>query len=206
MKHSTKDQIEGRFHEVKGKLKEAAGILIDNQKLESDGACERATGNIQEKLARVEKVLENYTARAVIIMVGFLATAIFATAHPAMASQGKVKSSTNAADHVETRIKQLRTAIKITEVQEPLWNNLIKVMRENAKEMDDLIKEKTATPKVKNAVEELKFHLTITQTQIAQMEEFIPLFEALYISMSDEQKLSADSMFQNGRHLRHKKK
>ena len=79
-------------------------------------------------------------------------------------------------------------------------------MRENAKEMDDLIKEKTATPKVKNAVEELKFHLTITQTQIAQMEEFIPLFEALYISMSDEQKLSADSMFQNGRHLRHKKK
>ncbi len=146
--------------------------------------------------------------RAAVVMVGFLLSVIFATATLAVASPGKVKSSataaTTAVDHVENRIKQLRGAINITEVQEPLWNNLTKVMRENAKEMDTLTKERGTNPKVMNAVEELKFHLTITQAQVAQLEEFIPLFEALYGSMSDEQKMSADAMFQKGQH--HKKK
>ena len=34
MKTSTKDQVEGTFHELKGKVKEVAGKLSDNPKLE----------------------------------------------------------------------------------------------------------------------------------------------------------------------------
>ena len=147
--------------------------------------------------------------RAVVVMVGFLLSVIFATATLAVASPGKVKSSataaTTAVDHVENRIKQLRGAIKITEAQEQLWNNLTKVMRENAKEMDTLTKERSANPMAMNALEELKFHLKITQAQAAQLEEFIPQFEALYLSMSDEQKMSSDSLFQNGRHSKKRK-
>jgi len=58
MKSSTKDQAEGTFHEVKGKLKEAAGKLTDNPKLEGEGLGENIAGKVQKKLGEIEKVLE----------------------------------------------------------------------------------------------------------------------------------------------------
>ena len=57
MKASTKDQAEGKFHEVKGKVKEAAGHLTNNPDLEADGTAEKLAGNVQEKIGQVEKVL-----------------------------------------------------------------------------------------------------------------------------------------------------
>jgi uncharacterized protein YjbJ (UPF0337 family) len=36
MKSSTKDQAEGTFHQVKGKVKEVAGKLSDNAELEPE--------------------------------------------------------------------------------------------------------------------------------------------------------------------------
>ena len=187
MKPITNDQVSSEFHEVKGTLEETTGTIVG-------------------KVPRVEKIPGIFTTRAVVVMVVFLATVIVASVNLAGASPGKVKFSSTAVEHVENRIKELRTAIKITEAQELLWNNLTIIMRKNASEMDALTKEKAATPKAMNAVEDLKFHLVITQAQAAQMEEFIPPFEALYISLSDAQKMSADSMFQKGRHPRHKRK
>jgi uncharacterized protein YjbJ (UPF0337 family) len=58
MKNSTKDQVEGTFHEIKGKVKEAAGKLSDNPNLESEGLGEKIAGKVQNKLGQVEKVLE----------------------------------------------------------------------------------------------------------------------------------------------------
>jgi uncharacterized protein YjbJ (UPF0337 family) len=37
MKSSTKDQAEGKFHEVKGKIKEKAGKATNNPNLENEG-------------------------------------------------------------------------------------------------------------------------------------------------------------------------
>jgi uncharacterized protein YjbJ (UPF0337 family) len=37
MKSSTKDQAEGTFHKIKGKLKEVAGELSDDPELEAEG-------------------------------------------------------------------------------------------------------------------------------------------------------------------------
>ncbi|MCX5827775.1 MAG: CsbD family protein [Deltaproteobacteria bacterium] len=56
MKSSTKDQMEGKFHQVKGKLKEMAGELSDNPKLEAEGAGEKIAGEVQEKIGQVKKV------------------------------------------------------------------------------------------------------------------------------------------------------
>ena len=58
MKSSTKDKAEGTFHELKGKVKEVAGKLGDNPKLEGEGAGEKIAGKIQKKIGQVEKVLE----------------------------------------------------------------------------------------------------------------------------------------------------
>lgn len=58
MKTSTKNQAEGTFHELKGKIKEVAGKLSDNPKLEGEGLGEKIAGKVQQKVAQVEKVLE----------------------------------------------------------------------------------------------------------------------------------------------------
>jgi uncharacterized protein YjbJ (UPF0337 family) len=57
MKSSTKDQAEGTFHKIKGKLKEVAGELSDDPELEADGTGEKVVGKVQEKIGQVKKVL-----------------------------------------------------------------------------------------------------------------------------------------------------
>ena len=57
MKSSTKDQAEGTFHEVKGKVKEIAGELSDDPDLEAEGTGEKIAGKVQKKIGQVKKVL-----------------------------------------------------------------------------------------------------------------------------------------------------
>jgi len=56
MKSSTRDKAEGKFHQMKGKIKEVAGDLTDNPKLEASGAVEKISGLAQEKMGQVKKV------------------------------------------------------------------------------------------------------------------------------------------------------
>ena len=56
MKSSTKDQAEGKFHEVKGTVKEIAGKLSDNSELEAEGSGEKIAGKIQGKIGQINKV------------------------------------------------------------------------------------------------------------------------------------------------------
>ncbi|MDD2583018.1 MAG: CsbD family protein [Desulfuromonadaceae bacterium] len=58
MKSSTKDKVEGTFHETKGKLKEMAGKITDNPRLEAEGTGEKIAGKVQEKIGQAKKVLE----------------------------------------------------------------------------------------------------------------------------------------------------
>ncbi|HEX8143475.1 MAG TPA: CsbD family protein [Pyrinomonadaceae bacterium] len=43
-----KDEVEGKFDQAKGAVKENIGDAIDDKELESEGAADRAKGNIQE--------------------------------------------------------------------------------------------------------------------------------------------------------------
>jgi len=57
MKSSTKDKVKGSFHEAKGAVKELAGKVTDNPKLELKGKAEKVAGKAQGKLGQVKKVL-----------------------------------------------------------------------------------------------------------------------------------------------------
>ena len=57
MKPSTKDKAKGKFHEVKGKVKEKVGRATNNPDLEAEGQGEKIGGKIQKKVGQVEKVL-----------------------------------------------------------------------------------------------------------------------------------------------------
>jgi len=58
MKPSTHDQAEGKFHEVKGAVKEKAGKVMKNPRLEEEGADEKTAGKVQKKIGEVEKVAD----------------------------------------------------------------------------------------------------------------------------------------------------
>jgi uncharacterized protein YjbJ (UPF0337 family) len=46
------------MHQVKGKIKEVAGKLVNNPELEAEGKVENLNGKVQEKIGEIEKVLE----------------------------------------------------------------------------------------------------------------------------------------------------
>ena len=56
MKPSTKDQITGKLHELKGKVKEKVGKAVGNPNLEEEGQDEKVAGKVQKKVGEVEKV------------------------------------------------------------------------------------------------------------------------------------------------------
>jgi uncharacterized protein YjbJ (UPF0337 family) len=56
-KPGTQDEVEGEFHDVKGKVKEVAGQLTNDPDLEADGEAEEIAGKIQKKIGQLKKVL-----------------------------------------------------------------------------------------------------------------------------------------------------
>jgi uncharacterized protein YjbJ (UPF0337 family) len=57
MKRSTNDRTKGKFHEVKGAIKEKVGTLTKDQELEAAGKAERSKGKTQGVIGRVEKAI-----------------------------------------------------------------------------------------------------------------------------------------------------
>lgn len=57
MKSSSKDEVAGKIHEVKGGVKEKVGKLTNNPDLEAEGTVEKVAGIVQKKIGQVKKVL-----------------------------------------------------------------------------------------------------------------------------------------------------
>jgi uncharacterized protein YjbJ (UPF0337 family) len=58
MTQSTKNEIAGKVHEVKGNIKEKVGKLTNDPDLEGEGIGERIAGKVQKKIGQLEKVFE----------------------------------------------------------------------------------------------------------------------------------------------------
>jgi uncharacterized protein YjbJ (UPF0337 family) len=57
MKPSSKDEVAGKIHGVKGAVKEKVGRLTNNPDLEAEGKVEKVAGRVQKKVGQVKKVL-----------------------------------------------------------------------------------------------------------------------------------------------------
>lgn len=149
-------------------------------------------------------------ATHLIMMAVFLAAVSFSWADLSLASSADPGSSPKVRrshmERTEARIKDLETALKITPEQKGLWMALTQVMMDNAKTMEDLAKARVDKSKDMNAVEDLKSYSQFAEAQVEGLKKYIPAFEALYNSMSAEQKKNADVLFKMGRHGKHKRK
>jgi len=113
----------------------------------------------------------------------------------AVASSSQAMASPSDANAVEARIKELHRKLHITAAQKPQWDNLAQVMRDNAQAMSDLKKQRAADAQSMNAVDVVKSYESVIEAHEDGMKKFVPPFEALYKSMSDAQKKTADSLF-----------
>jgi hypothetical protein len=154
-------------------------------------------------------VLKHRTARsagAVATLVGamVLASPLFAASSemlPKASSQQQAMASRESGSAgmtaVEARIMDLHKKLHITAAQKPQWDNLTQVMRENAQTMMDLQKQRAADASAMSAVDVVKSYESVIEAHEKGMEKFIPPFQALYDSMSDAQKKTADSLFRS---------
>jgi uncharacterized protein YjbJ (UPF0337 family) len=58
MKSSNKDEMQGKWKQVKGKIKEFAGKVSNDPELEFEGKAENTSGKVQEKVGEVKKVFD----------------------------------------------------------------------------------------------------------------------------------------------------
>ena len=105
-------------------------------------------------------------------------------------------------DRAELRIKDMHAKLNITPAEEAQWAKVAEVMRDNGKTMDTLTQARVEHDKDMTAVDDLKSYGELADAHAEGVKKLIPLFAALYASMSDVQKKEADSLF---RHIGHKR-
>jgi hypothetical protein len=138
-------------------------------------------------------------AAATLLGVVVLASPVMAgnskTISVASSSQEMAAPASADSNAVEARIKELHRKLHITAAQKPQWDTLAQVMRDNAQAMSDLKKQRASDAQTMNAVDVVKSYESVIEAHEDGMKKFVPPFEALYNTMSDAQKKTADSLF-----------
>ena len=128
-------------------------------------------------------------------------TMMLAQVSPAPAATKQAPAPTSkakAVDANEARITDLHAKLKITPAQEDLWSSVTTVMRANAKAMEPLKQARYDKAPTMTAVEDFRSYAEIADAHADGIKKFVPVFAALYDSMSDAQKKNADTIFRRG--------
>jgi hypothetical protein len=97
--------------------------------------------------------------------------------------------------HVEDRIKTLHAKLGITNAEEPKFNDLAQVMRDNETTIGQLVQERHQNPSSMSAVDDLQSYEKIAQAHADGLQKLLPTFVSLYNDMSDTQQRKADAVF-----------
>lgn len=101
----------------------------------------------------------------------------------------------NAEERVEGRIKELHAQLHITPAEEPQWNEFAEVMRENARDMDQVFMQRAQQFPTMNAVQNMQSYEQISEQHAQRVQKLVPAFQKLYDVMPDQQKGLADQVF-----------
>ena len=106
----------------------------------------------------------------------------------------------NMVDRVEQRIADLHAKLLITPIQQPQWDQFVQVMRDNARSMDQTLRHRVQTMSAMTATENMQSYAQLATTNAQDVQNLVPVFQALYDSMSDAQKRTADQVFRDDAH------
>jgi len=103
--------------------------------------------------------------------------------------------------HIEGRIAFMKAELKITGAQERQWDLVASAMRANAQRMDQLAQQmRTNRDRPATAIDRLDQRARFTEVRLANDKSFADAFRSLYQGLSDDQKKSADEMFDRRGH------
>jgi len=100
-----------------------------------------------------------------------------------------------AKERVENRIKQLHTQLRITSAEEPQWNQFAEVMRQNARDIDQAILNRTQQFETMDAVQNMQSYEQLAEQHAQHVQKLVVAFENLYGAMPEQQKQLADQVF-----------
>ncbi len=103
----------------------------------------------------------------------------------------------SAAERTEARLAYVRTALKITDAQQPQWEAFANVLRKHAQRRDEFRKarlEQGKPARAANAIERLERRQKLMTLASERMNEVLAAAKPLYASLTPEQQQIADGL------------
>lgn len=116
---------------------------------------------------------------------------------PGMPAQGQTSMKDRRLMRVEQHITELHRQLHITAAEEPQWSAFAQVMRENAAHMEQAFQSRAQQGANMNALDDLRSYAAVAQAHAEDMQRLLPAFEALYGSLSPQQRKTADEVFRD---------
>lgn len=161
-----------------------------------NSASSRRTGRLITAAALLPALLFAVSSHATLAAADTTAGGPASIAAPAAQAQAKNPApKAQTADQIENRITDLRKKLRVTATEEPQWNDLAQVMRDNATQMRDSVAERSAKVKTMNAVDDLRSYEQIADEHADGLKHLVTAFEALYTEMTPAQQKNADRVF-----------
>jgi LTXXQ motif family protein len=98
------------------------------------------------------------------------------------------------AGHVEGRLAFLKTELKITDAQLPLWNAVADAIRANAKGMGEMSGGMMGRSQTATLPEKLALRKKMMNAHLEALRKLKAAADPLYAALSDEQKKTADEL------------
>ena len=137
----------------------------------------------------MQYIQRNSQSRRLVIMSAILTSSIALTSLIGPSFAGAATGG------VDALIAHLHNKFKILPAQESLFQKLADTMRADAVAMSALAKKRADGATTMTAVDDLKSYAEISEAHAEGAKKMIPVFDALYDTMTDAQKKAADDEF-----------
>jgi protein CpxP len=141
-------------------------------------------------------------SRRFVAAAGFLAcltiaagSEIAAAGVPAQVLLAQAQPAPPQPQNIEANIASLHQRLQITPAQEPQFNAVANVMRENARAEASAPARPAANA---TAVDDLRAFIRYSEVELAGYRRLLPVLEALYATLSPIQRRTADAVFREG--------
>jgi periplasmic protein CpxP/Spy len=101
----------------------------------------------------------------------------------------------NAQERVEHRIAELNAQLRITPAERQQWDQFAGVMRENARDMDQVVMQRVQQGQSMNALQNMQSYEQMAEAHAQHVAKLVAAFKTLYDTMPDQQKQVADQVF-----------
>lgn len=101
------------------------------------------------------------------------------------------------ANPVDAQLGEIKKRLNITAAQQPQFEQFAAIVKQNAQAMESMM-QKEAQKAERSAVDGLRTAASFAQAEAENLKRLVPALEALYASLSEQQKRTADQLFNSG--------